>query len=140
VRGKAGRVNASEPLMTPRNRQLREMGECRGDRAWPLEEGASGGRRDRTGRESTAGPRGKEGTQSGRDSDVRNVETLPGSRHVPGRPTVRRAEVPGGNRMPRKRMPVAERRQETAASWLAPPPAAGDNWPDTSRVAGPQGC
>jgi hypothetical protein len=26
ARGKAGRVNASEPLMTPRNRQLREMG------------------------------------------------------------------------------------------------------------------
>ena len=31
---------------------------------------------------------------------------------MPGRPTVRRAEVPGGNRMPNKRMPVAERRQE----------------------------
>jgi hypothetical protein len=33
--------------------------------------------------------------------------------------------------MPNKPMPVAERRQETAALWLAPPLAAGDNWPDT---------
>ena len=31
---------------------------------------------------------------------------------MPGRPTVRGAEVPGGNRMPKKPMPVAERRQE----------------------------
>jgi len=80
ARGKVGRVNVSEPLMTPRNGQLRRWDEDRGDRAWPLGEGASGGRRDRTGRESTAGPRGKEGTQSGRDSDVRNVETPSGSR------------------------------------------------------------
>jgi hypothetical protein len=40
----------------------------RGDRTWPLEEGARDGRRDRTGRLSTAWSRGKEGTQSGRDS------------------------------------------------------------------------
>ena len=78
ARGKAGRVNVNEPLMTPRNRQPRRWDARRGDKAWPLVEGASGGRRDRTGRESTAGPRGKEGTQSGRDSGVRNVETLPG--------------------------------------------------------------
>ena len=32
---------------------------------------------------------------------------------------------PGGSRMPRKRMPLAERQQETTASWLAPPLAAG---------------
>jgi hypothetical protein len=30
-----------------------------------------------------------------------------------GRPTVRGAEFPGGNRMPKKRMPVAERQQES---------------------------
>jgi len=30
-----------------------------------------------------------------------------------GKPTVRRAEVLGGNRMTEKRMPVAERQQET---------------------------
>jgi hypothetical protein len=31
-----------------------------------------------------------------------------------GKPTVRRAQSLGGNRMTEKRMPVAERRQETA--------------------------
>jgi hypothetical protein len=35
-----------------------------------------------------------------------------------GKPTVRRAQVPGGNRMPKKRMPAAERRQETGTVWL----------------------
>ena len=56
--------------------------------AWPLEVGASGDRRDWTGRVSTAGPRGKEGTQSGRDSDVRNVEipSGPGAGCLVGRP------------------------------------------------------
>ena len=97
----------------------------RGDRTWPLEEGARDGRRDRTGRLSTAWSRGKEGTQSGRDSGVRNVETPSGSgwmlRHSPGRPTVRRVEVLGGNRMPNKRMPVVERRQETLGGILGPP-------------------
>ena len=29
-----------------------------------------------------------------------------------GKPTVRRAQLPGGNRMTEKRMPVAERRRE----------------------------
>src|SRR5262249_8650082 len=46
------------------------------------------------GREGAAWPRGKEGTQSGRDSDVRNVETPAGVQALPGRPTVRRAEAP----------------------------------------------
>jgi hypothetical protein len=30
-----------------------------------------------------------------------------------GKPTVRKAQLLGGNRMPKKRMPVAERQQET---------------------------
>ena len=30
-----------------------------------------------------------------------------------GKPTVRKAQSPGGNRMTEKRMPVAERQQET---------------------------
>ena len=32
---------------------------------------------------------------------------------VPGKPTVRKAQVPGGNRVTEKRMPVAGRQQET---------------------------
>ena len=31
---------------------------------------------------------------------------------VPGKPTVRKAQLPGGNRVTEKRMPVAERQQE----------------------------
>jgi len=30
-------------------------------------------------------------------------------------------------------MPVAERRQESEATWLAPPLAVSYNWPDTRR-------
>jgi hypothetical protein len=33
-----------------------------------------------------------------------------------GKPTVRRAQLPGGNRMTEKRMPVAERQQEPIAA------------------------
>jgi hypothetical protein len=52
-----------------------------------------------------------------------------------GKPTVRKARVRGGNRVTEKQMPVAERRQETGAHWLAPPPAVLDNWPDTGPGA-----
>ena len=34
-------------------------------------------------------------------------------RPLAGKPTVRRAQLPGGNRMTEKRMPVAERQRET---------------------------
>jgi hypothetical protein len=33
-----------------------------------------------------------------------------------GKPTVRRAQLPGRNRMTEKRMPIAERQQETIAA------------------------
>jgi hypothetical protein len=53
---------------------------------------------------------------------VRNVGTPSGSGapavvSYAGRPTVREAEFRGGNRMPKKRMPVAERRQEAGTLW-----------------------
>jgi len=49
---------------------------------------------------------------------------------VPGKPTVRKAQLPGGNRVTEKRMPVAERQQETGTRcwllrWRFP-----HNWPD----------
>jgi len=53
------------------------------------------------------------------------VETPSGSGRMPGKPTVRKAQVPGGNRVTEKRMPVAERRQETwtlmagSSCWLS---------------------
>ena len=54
---------------------------------------------------------------------------------APGKPTVRKAQVPGGNRVTEKRMPVAERRQETGTRRLAPSLAVLDNWPDTGPGA-----
>ncbi|MCA1682367.1 MAG: hypothetical protein LC700_04480, partial [Actinobacteria bacterium] len=54
-------------------------------------------------------------------SDVWNVEIPSGSRRwSPGRPTVRGAELLGGNRMPKKRMPVVERRQENRGDMVDP--------------------
>src|SRR3954470_13129943 len=62
----------------------------------------------------TPPPRSKEGTHPGRFSHVRNTETPTesGSLRRPGRSIVRAAELSGGNRMPNKRMPVGESRQE----------------------------
>jgi hypothetical protein len=48
-----------------------------------------------------------------------------------GKPTVRRAQLPGGNRMAEKRMPVAERRRETARVGPALQLVVVDNRPDT---------
>ena len=48
-----------------------------------------------------------------------------------GKPTVRRAQLLGGNRMTEKRMPVAETQQETGTRWLALQLTVPDNWPDT---------
>ena len=53
-----------------------------------------------------------------------------------GKPTVRKAQLLGGYRVTEKRMPVAERRQETRArraSFLRW--GARDNWPDTGPGA-----
>ena len=68
----------------------------------------------------TPPPRGKEGTHPGRVSCVRNTETPTESGPSAwrsGRPTVRRAEISGGNRMPKKRMPVGESRQEPGTGY-----------------------
>ncbi len=109
--------------------ELREPSECLVMR--PLSMGSAAGCRDwllRCGRRLTGSrlgrgehrcPRGLEGALAGRSSCVRNGETPSGSWHalgVFGKPTVRRAQLPGGNRMAEKRMPVAERQQETIAA------------------------
>ena len=52
-----------------------------------------------------------------------------------GKPTVRGAQFPGGNRMPKKRMPVAERQQESEAAMASSPLAVPYNWPDTGPGA-----
>ena len=50
-----------------------------------------------------------------------------------GKPTVRRAQLPGGNRMTEKRMPVAERQRETTTEMAGP--SAGGSW-ITGRIPG----
>ena len=91
------------------------MGCAAGCRDWPLR---SGRRRpvSRLGRGEHRCPRGTEGAHPGRSSCVRNAVTPSGSEPLAGKPTVRRAQLPGGNRMTEKRMPVAERQRETIAS------------------------
>ena len=56
---------------------------------------------------------------------------------APGRPTVREAELLAGNRMPKKRMPVAERRQETGTGVVTGllRRSFRDNRPDTGPGA-----
>ena len=115
---------------------------CRsGGRDWPLGSG-----RCRLGNASQPGehrrPRGTGGTHPGRSSCVWNVVTPSGSGLLPGKPTVREAQSPGGNRMTEKRMPVAERQRETRSvdgwplRWLLL-----DNRPDTgTRCPDPKGC
>ena len=61
-------------------------------------------------------PRDIEGTHPGRCSCVRNVETPSGSARRDGTGgglTVRDADLPGGRRMTKKRMPAAETQRET---------------------------
>jgi hypothetical protein len=69
------------------------------------------------------------------------VRVLSGPLGSSGRPTVRRAEFFGGNRMPKKRMPAAERQQEseTTPDW---PLRRSDsyNWLDTGPSARARKC
>ena len=58
---------------------------------------------------------------------------------VPGKPTVRKARVPGGNRVTEKRMPVAERQQETGTGCWLLRQWFPHNWPDRGHCPGPKG-
>jgi hypothetical protein len=67
---------------------------------------------------------------------VWNMETPTGSSTpmlCAGKPTVTKAQFPGGNRMPKKRMPAAERRRKPRTWWLQLQAAVLDNRPDTRR-------
>jgi hypothetical protein len=88
----------------------------------------------------TPSPRGTESTLPGRVSTVRNVETPSGSGPRPGKPTVREAQSPGGTGWSKKRMPVAERRQESEAAGPLPSAVVSYNWPDTGRCLARRGA
>src|SRR5207249_1204150 len=89
-------------------KQQRGAGLAAGKRRVPAEDSQSAGR--------TPPSRGKGSTQPDRVSLVWNTETPTGSRAGGvGKPDVRKAQLPGGNRMSKKRTPVTERWQETEA-------------------------
>jgi hypothetical protein len=80
-------------------------------------EAAGAGRARHPAGESTAVP-GVEGAPTpvvSRRCETWKPRPGPGTQVVPGKPTARKAQVPGGNRVTEKRMPAAERRQETRA-------------------------
>jgi hypothetical protein len=110
-------------------------------RGWPLKVGR---RQSRTLRWLCGHRRlrGQEGTRPGRISRARNVETSSGSTALLwrcGQPTVRKAQLPGGNRTPKKLMPAAERQQESAGRGTGPPTGCSAyNWPDTGPGARPR--
>jgi hypothetical protein len=86
---------------------------------WPLRSG-----RRRLGsppsREEHRCPRGTGGTHPGRSSCVRNAVTPVEVRSLAGKPTVRKAQSLGGILMTEKRMPAAERQQETRIRMAGP--------------------
>src|SRR5450755_949969 len=61
-----------------------------------------------------------------------------GMRRRGGRPIVRGAEPRWRDRVPRKRMPAAERQQESECRWAGPPPGrCAHSWPDNEPVLVP---
>ena len=130
-----GRVKNLNLWLMSREDELRRWDAVAEYRDWPLRCG-----RRRLGsplsREEHRRPRGTGGTHPGRISCVRNTVTPVGVRCcLAGKPTVRKAQLPGGNLMTKKPMPAAERQRETETRWLAPPPAVSDNRPDTGHSA-----
>jgi hypothetical protein len=51
----------------------------------------------------------------------------------PGRPTVRKAEIPSGTGWSKKRMPAAERQREIGTDEPLTSSGVSDNWPDTGQ-------
>jgi hypothetical protein len=108
-----GRVKTLNLWLMSRYGQLRRWDAVAEYKDWPLR---SGKRRlgSPLSREEHRGPRDTGGTHPGRSSCVRNAVTPVGVRCcLAGKPTEREAQSPGGNLMAEKRMPAAERQQET---------------------------
>ena len=98
-----GRVKNLNLWLMSREDELRRWDAAAEYRDWPLR---SGRRRLRSplNREEHRRPRGTGGTHPGRSSCVRNAVTPVGVRCcLTGKPTVRKAQLPGGNLMIEKR-------------------------------------
>jgi len=57
-----------------------------------------------------------------------------------GKPTVRKAQFPSGQRMAKKRTPVRRKATGNRGTMAGPPPAVPDNCPDTGSCPDPKGC
>lgn len=85
-------------------------------------------------------PRGIEGAHSVRVLRMWNVETPSGSSPMAGRPTVRKAQSPAGNRMTREAnagTPIGDGKDSTNNGHLLA--VVASNRPDTSCALGPKG-
>ena len=133
--GKPGRVKNVNPWLMPREAEPRMVGRRGGvkglavvERQAPAENAPQPGRAP-----PSSGHRG----HPPRAQLVRAERGNPvGVRPLAGKPTVRKAQFLGGNRMIEKQMPAAETQQETGTRWSAPPPVVPYNWPDTGSVPG----
>jgi len=137
--GKTGRVDANESSMMPRQANSRRWVAPAGGRDWPQE---SGRRRLDRARRSGAHrrPRGSEDTQPGRISLMRNT-TTPMRSGRPVRLVADRKEGQSsvGAGRPNKRMPAAERKQETGCCMADLHRRYSHNWPDRGRCSDPKG-
>lgn len=86
----------------------------------------------------TPPPRGKGSTHPGRISFVWNVETPLRSGPWPGRPTVRKAQLPSGNRMAQEANAGSRKATGTRGMMTTSPLVAPHNRPDTGMLPGPE--
>ncbi len=72
---------------------------------------------------------------------MRNVETPSGSGPCrTGKPTVRKAQSPGGKRMVQEANAGGRKATGNRDRWPAPPPVVSHNWPDTGRCPARKGA
>jgi len=107
-------VKDVNPRGLSRHSRPRQVGAGTGFRDWPSEKAAGAGRGQAAGRESTTVP----GIERAPNPAVSRAwgtwkpRQGPGSQLVSGKPEATKAETRGGSNLPKKRTPVAERRQE----------------------------
>jgi hypothetical protein len=131
-----GRVKNLNLRPMSRYGQLRRWDAVAEHRDWPLRSG-----RRRLGSppswDEHRRPRDTGGTHPDRSSCVRNAVTPVGVRAATsGKPTVRKAQPPGGNLMTEKRTPASRKTTGNRDTMAGPfSPAVPHNWPDTGPGA-----
>lgn len=137
-KGKTGRVNASELSLMPRNRNPRRWNAVLGV-------GLAAGKRlrrlvtrNQSWEHRCPGVQGAPFPVGSRPCGTWKPLRGPGCDS--GRPTARKAQLLGGTGWSKKRMPAAERRQETGTTRPLPPAVVSYNWPDTGGCLARKGA